>query len=106
MPRLQSFWGGFVKFSKSFKMLSAIAAMAMIGHAADYSSWAKYRTVTLSTAGMGLSGAVANFPIPVRFKASTAADMIVASATRMLPGGADIRVTKADGTTDVPFEIE
>src|SRR5690606_21361078 len=37
--------------------------------------------------------------------ATSHADMFT-GASSMLAGGADIRVTKADGTTDVPFEIE
>jgi hypothetical protein len=72
----------------------------------DYSTWAKYRTVTVNTSAMTLSAAVANIPILVRFNATDHADMLNDVSTQMLANGADIRVTKADGTTDVPFQIE
>lgn len=87
-------------------MLSAIAALAAIAHAGDYSTWAKYRPVTLSTSGMGLSAAVANYPVSVRFKASAHKDMLDSVGMQVQADGSDIRVTLADGTTDVPFEIE
>src|SRR5690606_40126382 len=98
--------GGIVKITmKSMKLLSALGVLAAVAHAGDYSTWARYRPVTLSTAGMGLSAAVTNVPISVRFKASAHADMLN-SGTQVQANGSDIRVTKADGTTDVPFEIE
>lgn len=95
-----------MKFSiRPFNLAMAFAAMATLAQAGDYSTWARYRPVTLSTAGMGLSAAVTNVPISVRFKASAHADMLN-SGTQVQANGSDIRVTKADGTTDVPFEIE
>jgi len=82
------------------------AAMASIAHAGDYSTWARYRPVTLNTSTMGLSAAVTNVPILVRFRANLHKDMLDSAATQVQANGSDIRVTKADGTTDVPFEIE
>jgi hypothetical protein len=96
-----------VKFSvHPLKMLSAVGALAALVHAGDYSTWARYRPVTLSTSGMGLSAAVTNIPLSIRFKASAHKDMLDSAATQVQANGSDIRVTKADGTTDVPFEIE
>src|SRR5262245_30822736 len=88
------------------KMLAALGALAMLAHAGDYSTWARYRPVTVSTAGMGLSASVPNVPILVRFKAASHKDMLDSTATQVQSNGSDIRVTLADGTTDVPFEIE
>ena len=96
-----------MKFTmKPMKVLSALGVLAAIAHAGDYSTWARYRPVTLSTSGMGLSAAVTNVPILVRFKASAHKDMLDSAATQVQANGSDIRVTLADGTTDVPFEIE
>jgi len=53
-----------------------------------------------------LGGPVKKIPLLVRFNAADHKDMLDSAATQILAGGADIRVTKADGTTDVPFEIE
>jgi flagellar hook assembly protein FlgD len=91
---------------QSMKMLVALGALASIVQAGDYSTWARYRPVTLNTSNLGLSAAVANFPLSVRFKASTHKDMLDSAATQVQANGSDIRVTLADGTTDVPFEIE
>jgi hypothetical protein len=87
-------------------VLAALGALAMLAQAADYSTWARYRPVTVSTVGMGLTAAVPNVPILVRFKASAHKDMLDSAATQVQANGSDIRVTLADGTTDVPFEIE
>src|SRR5215217_3595792 len=83
----------------------ALLALTGSAFAADYSSWAKYRNVTLNTSSLGLGAAVANIPVLVRFNATDHADMLN-GANQILANGADVRVTKADGTTDVPFEIE
>ena len=72
--------------------------------ATDYSTWAKYRTVTLNTTGL-TTAAVKKIPLALRFSVAGQFDMFT-GATAALANGADIRVTKADGTTDVPFEIE
>jgi hypothetical protein len=88
------------------KLLVALGALATLAQAADYSTWAHYRPVNLSTTGMGLTAAVPNMPILVRFKASAHKDMLDSAATQVQANGTDVRVTLADGTTDVPFEIE
>lgn len=88
------------------RMLLLLGAVTSFVHAADYSSWKSYRPVTLSTAGMGLSQPVKNIPLSIRFKASAHGDMLNNATTQVQANGSDIRVTKADGTTDVPFEIE
>ncbi len=82
----------------------AMAALASFAQATDYSTWAKYRTVTLNTTGI-TSAAVKKIPVALRFTAAAQFDMFTGS-TAALASGADIRVTKADGTTDVPYEIE
>jgi hypothetical protein len=89
-------------FTKTLGSVLLAAGMAMAG---NYSTWAKYRTVTVNTTGLGLSASVTKIPVPIRFDATNHAD-VLNGGTQILAGGADIRVTKADGTTDVPFEIE
>jgi hypothetical protein len=89
---------------KAYRSLAAVLALTTGLFAADYSSWAKYRTVTLNTTGVS-SAAVKKIPLALRFNATAQFDMFTGTFAA-LAGGADIRVTKADGTTDVPFEIE
>jgi hypothetical protein len=93
--------------AKSKTMLLALAGLSGFAFGAtDYSSWASYREVTVNTSAMSLSGHVTNIPILIRFNAADHADMLNNGATQILAGGTDVRVTKADGITDVPFEIE
>jgi hypothetical protein len=80
------------------------ATCAGTARAGDYSTWAKYRTVTVNTTGV-TSAAVKKIPLALRFNVANQFDMFT-GVTAALAGGADIRVTKQDGTTDVPFEIE
>jgi hypothetical protein len=91
---------------RTFHRISALAlaALATIAGAGDYSTWAKYRVVTLNTTGITAT-AVKKIPVALRFNVAGQFDMFTGS-TAALANGADIRVTKADGTTDVPFEIE
>jgi hypothetical protein len=93
---------GFRAVAAGALALLACAATALAG---DYSTWARYRVVNVNTTAMTLSGSVTNIPVLVRFNAASHRDMLD-SATQILAGGADVRVTLADGTTDVPFEIE
>jgi hypothetical protein len=96
-----------VNFSKlPFKLLTALGAFAALAQAGDYSTWARYRPVTLNTSSMGLAAGVTKFPLSIRFKASAHKDLLDSASTQVQANGSDIRVTKADGTTDVPFEIE
>jgi hypothetical protein len=91
---------------RTFQRISmlAVAALATIAGAGDYSTWAKYRTVTVNTTGLTTT-AVKKIPVALRFNVAGQFDMFTGS-TAALANGADIRVTKADGTTDVPFEVE
>src|SRR5690606_18418011 len=98
--------GGFmISIPRPHRLAAGVFVLAALTQAADYSTWSRYRDVTVSTAGLNLSAPVKKIPLLVRFKAADHADMFT-GASSMLAGGADIRVTKADGTTDVPFEIE
>jgi hypothetical protein len=83
---------------------SLVLTLAATAFAGDYSTWGKYRTVTINAAGITTTG-VARVPVPIRFTSASHGDMFSA-ALAALPGGSDLRVTKADGTTDVPFEID
>lgn len=84
--------------------LAAILALAGASFAGDYSTWGNYRNITVNTTGITTT-AVTNIPVLVRFNPSTHANMFT-GATAVLANGADIRVTKADGTTDIPFEVD
>lgn len=84
--------------------LTALLALAGIAFGGDYSSWGNYRTVTVNTTGV-TTNAVTNIPVLVRFNPSDHANMFTGPAA-VLANGADIRVTKADGTTDIPFEVD
>jgi hypothetical protein len=85
-------------------ILAVVTALAGIAHAGDYSTWAKYRNLTLSTTGL-TTAPVTKIPVLVRFNRAAHFDLFIGS-TAALANGADIRVTKADGTTDLPFEVD
>jgi len=88
------------------KKLIILAAMTLSGtaFATNYSSWANYRNITLNTATLTTT-TITNIPVLVRFSAASQSDLFT-GATAALASGADLRVTKADGTTDLPFEID
>ncbi len=84
--------------------LSVLLALTCAAFATDYSSWAKYKNLTLSTTGITTT-AVTKIPVLVRLSVANQFDLFTGT-TAALANGADIRVTKADGTTDLPFEID
>ena len=85
-------------------ILLTILSLSSAALATDYSSWAKYKNFTLSTSGITTT-AVTKIPILVRFSVANQFDMFTGT-TAALANGADIRITKADGSTDLPFEID
>jgi hypothetical protein len=70
---------------------------------AQYNAWTGHRDIVLNTSATGanVTGNVTKFPVLVRLTNDEAA-IITASK----PGGADIRFSKADGVTPLPYEIE
>jgi hypothetical protein len=76
-------------------------AMTVSATAGDYSTWLGYRRIHLKTTGI-TTAPVTKYPVLVRF---TAAEMFTGGAASMA-NGADLRFTKADGTTDLPFQID
>jgi hypothetical protein len=89
------------------KSLAGLAAgllfAASLSQAADYSAWTGSRNIVLNTSASGanVAGNVTKFPVLVRLTQNEA--NIVAAAK---PGGADIRFSKADGTTPLPYQID
>ncbi len=79
--------------------------LSITAFATDYSSWAFYRNVTVNTSGLSLTGNVTGIPLLIRLTAAADSDMLNNAPTQILANGADIRITKSDGTTDLPFEI-
>ncbi len=69
----------------------------------NYSTWAKYKDVTINTTSTGanVSGGVANFPLLVRLTSANA-DVFSQSAFN----GADIRFTDSTGTVRLKHERE
>ena len=73
---------------------------AMVFGQENYAQWHAYRTVMLSNTNSITGGTVTNFPVLVRLSSSNF-DFSKASAT-----GSDIRFTKQNGTTHLPYQIE
>jgi hypothetical protein len=91
---------GAVKFS--FLILLILSLGVSIYSAENYSSWGKAIRINLNTtsSGANISQDVFNFPILIRLNCS---NFQYFSTT--LPGGADIRFTKANGV-HLPYHIE
>jgi hypothetical protein len=81
--------------------ITTVLALAGAATAGDYSTWLGYRNIHLKTTGI-TTAPVTKYPVLVRFSAP---EMFTGSAPS-LANGADIRFTKADGTTDLPFQID
>jgi hypothetical protein len=103
--------GGQARFSMKRKgsmnkKLNWMAAMGLCATAlaGDYSSWVKYRNITLGTTGITTTS-VNRIPILIRFNEATQSDMFT-GADAVLANGADLRFTKTNGTTDLPFEVD
>lgn len=74
----------------------------------NYTTWNRYKTMALNTSSMTLSGpVVSNVPVLLQFSATNEPDMFNASAgpTVVQANGQDLRITKADGVTNVPFQV-
>jgi hypothetical protein len=74
-----------------------------LSHAVDYTSWTGKRNIVLNTtaAGANIQGEVRNFPVLIRL---TAAESTIVKAAKT--GGADIRFSKSDSSTALPYQIE
>ncbi len=70
--------------------------------AADYAEFARARACTLKTSGLGLGGVVRDFPVLVRLNAADNREVF----ENARPDGCDIRFSKSDGQTPLPFELE
>ena len=81
-----------------------VLRISTIGTAESYSSWSKHRTIWLNTAqnsnGAKTATDVRNFPVLIRLSGT---DTVF---TQALAGGADLRFTKADDATLLPYQIE
>src|SRR5690606_649485 len=88
-------------------VFAASLALALGAFAQPYDGWGKYKQIAINTkaSGANVSGEVTNFPVLVRLTAANAAD-IFTGADAALADGADIRFSNADGSAEVPFEIE
>ena len=84
-------------------VLSALWASAGLAQE-NYSTWTYSRNITLNTkpSGAALATPVTRFPVLVRLTHSNGGDVVYYSKGR----GADLRFTKADGTTRLPHQID
>jgi len=82
---------------------SRVVRITTSGTADDYTTWTRHRPLWLNTGagtnGAAITAAVTNIPVLVRLTNDTA-------VTQALAGGADIRFSKANGTTPLAYEIE
>lgn len=89
-------------------ILSATAACTLMVSLAvaqeNYATWTYHKELTLNTtpAGVDLTEDVVGFPLLVRLRPGSGAEVVHFSAGR----GADIRFTKADGVTRLPHQID
>ena len=83
-------------------MLGMLAILEMAFSQENYSTWSKYKDITINTTsgGANVTGTVVNFPVLVRLTSANA-DVF----TQALGGGADIRFANAAGT-HLPYQIE
>jgi hypothetical protein len=86
------------------RTLASLLLLAIPSVAGDYSGWGRYRIATLNTGSL-LTAGVGKIPVPIRLTAATQPDLFT-GAYAAATDGSDLRVTKADGSTDLPFEIE
>jgi hypothetical protein len=87
---------------KRFTHLFAILMITATGFAADFSGWSNSASLLINTtpAGGNVAGNVVNFPLLVRLEPGSA------TLSGALAGGADLRFSKADGVTPLPYQIE
>jgi hypothetical protein len=69
----------------------------------DFSPWLYASDVNLNTTGLGVSGDVAGFPVLIRLTGTTFTPSIFSQAKS---DGADIRFSKSDHVTALPYQIE
>ncbi|MBN1578037.1 MAG: DUF2341 domain-containing protein [Chitinispirillaceae bacterium] len=91
-------WSGFFPIQLLIVLLSGRAALSD-----DYSAWSYSKKITLNTTGSGanVTENKFNFPLLIRLNPGTFSHF---SQTKS--GGADIRFSKTDGTTPLPYQIE
>src|SRR5688572_7662794 len=87
------------------KMRTAMLALCVMGGiaSAQYTAWTGTRNIVLNTSATGanITGNVTKFPVLVRLTNDE-----VAIITAAKPGGADIRFSKSNGTTALPYQID
>ncbi|MBF0432747.1 MAG: DUF2341 domain-containing protein, partial [Fibrobacteria bacterium] len=89
----------------SFLLNAALWLLVLVSlpNATDYSTWSYNRNIYMNTtaSGANVSGDESNFPVLVRLNSGN-----FDFSEPLTVGGADIRFTKSDGTTDLAYEIE
>jgi len=91
------------KFKVSIYQLTAIAIvlMALSLFAYDYSNWQYSLNLIINTKGVGVTEDVTNFPLLIRLTPENSAVFNTAKSN-----GEDIRFSKSDGSTPLPYQIE
>ncbi len=79
--------------------LLACATLALAQE--NYSTWSSYKSITINTKGANLGNGLGKYPLLVRLTSANS-DVFSAAAAN----GADIRFTKANGTTRLPHQRE
>jgi PKD repeat protein len=96
-----------MKIDRRYSAAVVMAFTGLLGFqpaavADDFSGWLYHSDVTL-TAPTGVTGNVAGFPVLIRLTSSTFSPSIFSQAKS---DGSDIRFSKSDGTTPLPYQIE
>src|SRR4051812_35599787 len=96
----------FMNLLKRNPILGLVAGLLLsagFAKAVSYNAWTGSRTIVLNTSptGANITTNVTQFPLLVRLSQTEAAILTAAKA-----GGADIRFSKSDGSTPLPYEIE
>ncbi|MBN1760730.1 MAG: DUF2341 domain-containing protein, partial [Chitinispirillaceae bacterium] len=81
---------------------NVVLTMAAVIVPENYAAWSYQKTLILNTASTGaaVAGNVTDFPVLVRLNPGN-----FSSFSQTLPGGADVRFSKTDGT-HIPYQIE
>ncbi len=91
---------------------SSVTLNIAVQAAVDYGSFNMYKGITYTPSGMARS--IGNYPLLVKLdssnfdftKSMSDISTVPAGTNYTGPGGADVRFTRADGKTDLPFQIE
>ncbi|MBF0433163.1 MAG: DUF2341 domain-containing protein, partial [Fibrobacteria bacterium] len=86
--------------------LLCLFVFLQISVATDYSSWTYSRKYNINTtsSGANVSSTESNFPVLIRLDEGLELNNFTFS--QALAGGADVRFTASDGTTDLSYDIE